>query len=163
MSLIGEYSLGFKCRVINEVIPFYVLMRSEYCTLDNDLSYAFPKRSFSCFCPFHDNFNTKAAKLYDGDGGQRIYCFSEARVYRPCDLLFRGIVEISVNALFSSLWSKLDNDVKASLVSLYSDNAAKEDFVIDEGSKLLAKEFSDAKISLQDFICSASQILLNKN
>ena len=29
-----------------------------------------------CFCPFHDNHNTPAAKIYKDDAGDSLYCFS---------------------------------------------------------------------------------------
>jgi len=43
-----------------------------------------------CFCPFHHNVNTPAAKVYtseqSGNGG-RLYCYSERKSYTPYDVI----------------------------------------------------------------------------
>lgn len=43
-----------------------------------------------CFCPFHHNVNTPAAKVYtseqSGDGG-RLYCYTERRSYTVYDVI----------------------------------------------------------------------------
>ena len=46
-----------------------------FCTFEYLLSYIsvyFPSVSSSCFCPFHENTNTKAAKFYNIENPVRI-------------------------------------------------------------------------------------------
>lgn len=59
-----------------------------------------------CFCPFHDNTNTPAAVIYDNDGKQTLYCFSERRLYTPSDLI-KTVVKKDVYQLGSILWDRL--------------------------------------------------------
>lgn len=43
-----------------------------------------------CFCPFHYNVNTPAAKVYtseDSGNGGRLYCYSERRSYTTFDVI----------------------------------------------------------------------------
>lgn len=86
-----------------------------FCSFSYLLSYngiEFPDRTTSCFCPFHDNTNTKAAKLFVEEHNEHIYCFAEGKQYRPHHLLTRGIVNFTVNHVFSAIWQNLSDDEK---------------------------------------------------
>lgn len=87
----------------------------HFCSFSYLLSYngiEFPDRTTSCFCPFHDNVNTKAAKLFCEEHNEHIYCFAEGKQYRPHHLLTRGIVNFTVNHVFSAIWQNLSDDEK---------------------------------------------------
>ena len=86
-----------------------------FCTFEYLLSYIsvdFPSVSSSCFCPFHENTNTKAAKFYKEDHNEHIYCFAESKQYKPHHLLTLDIVPFSLNHVFSAIWSNLSDSEK---------------------------------------------------
>lgn len=86
-----------------------------YCTFEYLLSYAgidFPHESATCFCPFHDNTVTKAAKFYKEEHNEHIFCFAEGIQYKPHHLLTKGIVNFTVNHVFSAIWNNLSDDEK---------------------------------------------------
>lgn len=87
-----------------------------FCTFEYLLSYVgleFPHESSACFCPFHDNTNTKAAKFYKEEHNEHIFCFAEATQYKPHHLLTKGIVPFTVNHVFSAIWNNLSDDEKS--------------------------------------------------
>lgn len=95
-----------------------------FCTFEYLLKYAginFPDRTMSCFCPFHDNTATKAAKLFCEEHNEHIFCFAENRQYRPHHLLTNNIVPFTVQHVFSAIWSKL-SDSEKSIFSDYTRN-----------------------------------------
>jgi hypothetical protein len=61
----------------------------------------------TCFCPFHDNENTPAASIYDNDGVETLYCFSEQKLYTSADaieiLLKKDIYEVG-----RRLWERMN-------------------------------------------------------
>lgn len=86
-----------------------------FCTFEYLLSYVgieFPRESSTCFCPFHENTRTKAAKFFKEDHNEHIFCFAENKQYKPHHLLTRGIVDFSVNHVFSAIWSNLSDEEK---------------------------------------------------
>jgi hypothetical protein len=86
-----------------------------FCTFDYLLGYSgvdFPNESTTCYCPFHDNTVTKAAKLFIEDHNDHIFCFAESKLYRPHHLLTMNIVNFSVNHVFSAIWSNLSAEEK---------------------------------------------------
>lgn len=111
----SEYSNYFMEWVIDRVMPFYVLLNSGACI--HDTSRYFPKDEGTCFCPFHDNENTKAAKLYSSNAGQTIYCFAEQRLYKPHHLISKGIVEVKMEKVFDGIWRQLDDATKSSMIA----------------------------------------------
>lgn len=92
-------------------LPIKVIDR--YCTFNYLLSYvdiSFPEHETKCFCPFHENFDTPAAKLFVKPEGENLYCFSEGRAYYPHHLLTLGIVPFTVDHVFSMIWSNLSEE-----------------------------------------------------
>lgn len=92
------------------------LVINRYCTFEYLLSYigqSFPDRPVKCFCPFHENHDTPAAKLYQNEEGESIFCFTENRSYRPHDLLKSGIVPFTSNHVFSAIWQQLGEEEKS--------------------------------------------------
>jgi hypothetical protein len=87
-----------------------------FCTFEYLLSYAgidFPNETSMCFCPFHENVNTKAAKLFVENHNEHIYCFAEAKQYKPHHLLTTGIVPFSVSHVFSAIWNNLSDNERS--------------------------------------------------
>jgi len=86
-----------------------------FCTFEYLLNYVgveFPHDSAPCFCPFHENTKTRAAKFYKEEHNEHIYCFAEAKQYKPHHLLTLGIVPFSPNHVFSAIWQRLSDDEK---------------------------------------------------
>ena len=86
-----------------------------YCTFEYLLSYEgiiFPTHSGKCYCPFHENTDTPAAKLFTDEHNHCLYCFAEAKQYRPHHLLTKGIVNFTVQHVFSAIWSMLSEQEK---------------------------------------------------
>lgn len=87
----------------------------HFCTFEWLLGYVgidFPHESTTCFCPFHDNTNTKAAKFYAEEHNEHIFCFAENKQYKPHHLLTMEIVPFTVNHVFSAIWSHLSDQEK---------------------------------------------------
>lgn len=86
-----------------------------FCTFEYLLNYIgveFPSESATCYCPFHDNSHTKAAKFFKEDHNEHIFCFAESKQYRPHHLLTMNIVPFSVSHVFSAIWTNLSDDEK---------------------------------------------------
>lgn len=87
-----------------------------FCTFEWLLSYVnvdFPHESTTCFCPFHDNSHTKAAKYFAEEHNEHIYCFAEGKQYKPHHLLTMEIVPFTINHVFSAIWQNLSDSEKA--------------------------------------------------
>ena len=72
------------------------------------------------FCPFHDNYNTEAAKLYKDSNGYCIYCFYEHRIYRSFDVV-RDIMKQNVYNVFDSIWNSLTDKMKQDMLDRYGE------------------------------------------
>jgi len=86
-----------------------------FCTFEYLLSYIgveFPKNTSTCYCPFHDNTHTKAAKFYKEEHNEHVFCFAEGKQYKPHHLLTKEIVPFSINHVFSAIWSQLSEEEK---------------------------------------------------
>jgi len=87
----------------------------HFCTFEYLLSYIgrdWPSVSHSCYCPFHDNSQSPAAKFYKEEHNEHIFCFAEGVQYKPHHLLTKGIVPFTVNHVFSAIWNNLSDDEK---------------------------------------------------
>ena len=60
------------------------------------------------FCPFHDNYNTPAAKLYKDSRGYSIFCFSEHKIYSSYDLM-KDILKYNIRFVFDSIWNSISD------------------------------------------------------
>jgi hypothetical protein len=98
------YSTKLELNVIDYFMTFEYLL--SYVGID------FPKESTTCFCPFHENTRTKAAKFFAEEHNEHIFCFAENKLYKPHHLLTKGIVDFSVNHVFSAIWANLSDDEK---------------------------------------------------
>ena len=122
--------LQFKLRIIDHYCPFSYLLQyrsSEYSDLYPD-SYI---PGNSVYCPFHENTESKAAKLYPKDtdpsdpkyvDAEKIYCFAENKMYLPHSLLtpphdmeapwrfqFKAIVPYTPQWVFNAIWNNLSS------------------------------------------------------
>ncbi len=81
--------------------------------------------NMSVYCPFHENTESKAAKLYAPDSQsdcEKLYCFSENKLYYPHNLLtapfntknhiFKGIVPFTLDYVYNRIWNALSEQEK---------------------------------------------------
>ena len=108
-----KFNQKLKNRVIDKYCTFsYLLQYSDYGNYKNLHCY-----SGTMFCPFHDNFDTPSARLYQKTESQeceQIYCFSENRLYRPHDCCkdYSNLIKYDTNTVFSVIWSHLSETEK---------------------------------------------------
>lgn len=115
----------------------------------------------SCFCPFHENFNTKSAKLYSTPSRSTLYCFSEGKTYRPVDAILK-LSNVSLQSAFDTVWEKLTEEQKKDLeasvetsrvqVRQFEELAdfAKGRMSIDEVKNLLVRSLNNAEGSKEE-------------
>ena len=122
---------------------------NHFCTFAYLLEYAgisFPDRTTSCFCPFHDNTNTKAAKLFCEQNNEHLFCFAENKQYRPHHLLTNHIVPFTVQHVFSAIWSNL-SDSEKSIFSDYTRN-----HTIENDFSSYYKDYKKGKLKYFDLL-----------
>lgn len=121
-------------------LKFRLLVIDYYCSFKYLLSYRDSEHielnpneyvpNSSVYCPFHENTESKAAKLYPPDSSTRsekLYCFAENQLYYPHNLLtpdntfsshnsdnskFKGIVPFTPSHVFNMIWSHLPESDK---------------------------------------------------
>lgn len=122
-----------------------------FCTFEYLLSYVgadFPSESSTCFCPFHDNTKTKAAKFFKEDHNEHIYCFAEGKLYKPHHLLTMDIVPFSVSHVFSAIWQNLSDSEKLIFSDDLKHTSVEKDFTP------LYNSFKKCKISYFELLSS---------
>lgn len=98
-----EIDKYLEIKLINWYLPITELMNKaniEYSENSNFL------------CPFHDNYNTPSAHLYleSNDGGGKIWCYSEQRMYGSWDILKLYYPNIDTNKLAIGIIKKFGKD-----------------------------------------------------
>lgn len=102
-----------------------------FCTFEFLLSYigmSWPSVSHSCYCPFHDNSKSPAAKFYKEEHNEHVFCFAEGKQYKPHHLLTLGIVPFTTQHVFSAIWQNLSDDEKKIFSSDLTDYSIIVDF-----------------------------------
>lgn len=59
-----------------------------------------------CFCPFHDNTRSPSAAIYNNDGVELLFCFSEQRQYRPTDVI-EILLKKDIYQIGNKIWNSL--------------------------------------------------------
>lgn len=141
----------FKAYVINKMIPFPKMLEQAGF---EDYSY-----EGKCFCPFHDNFESPAAKIYHDKTGDTLWCFSENRRYYPADVLKKGFIKgKSVASIFANLWRKISDDTKELLVDNYDNPISTiPEMWTENQPKLLL--FKEGRINISEHIAMMRQCL----
>lgn len=107
MKLPDDYE--FKCYVINRLMPFPNILKAS----------GFDGYDYNgkCYCVFHANENTPAAKLFHDNDGDRMFCFSEHKMYYPVDMLKKRIcTRVTIDTLAERLWNQLSEDAQRNLI-----------------------------------------------
>ncbi len=101
-----------------------------------------PRNSGLLFCPFHDNYETPAAKYYEDPDAERIWCFAENRFYDLSDYYYK-LLGLNLDKLFDQIWCSIsDNDKEefSSIFGEYTYNVEPDD--IDKYNKFKNKEIN---------------------
>lgn len=113
----------FKKLVINRLMPFPVALKQTDRYSDKQA----PSYIGKCFCPFHENYDTPAAKISKTDRGDMLYCFSERKSYRPADLFTRYYKEqtgvskdLTVDTIFRKIWAQIPIDKRQWFIEQYN-------------------------------------------
>lgn len=147
--------LKFRLQVIDHYCSFKYLLSyrdSEHIELNpNDYT-----PNSSVYCPFHENTESKAAKLYPPDkevNSEKLYCFAENVLYYPHNLLtpdntfsqtishnskFKSIVPFTPSHVFNMIWSHLPESDKQYWYSVNPD--------IKSERKTFNKEYDQYKL-----------------
>ena len=132
------FSTKLELNVIDYFLPFSYLL--SYVGID------FPTESSTCFCPFHENTHTKAAKLFAEEHNEHVFCFAENKLYKPHHLLTMGIVDFSVNHVFSAIWQNLSDSEK----SIFSGDL--RHYHIDQDFSQYYNSYKKCKLSYFDLL-----------
>ena len=124
----NDNTIQFQLRVIDHYCTFQYLL--EYRSSDyQDLEPSNYTPNTSVYCPFHENKDTKAAKLYPKDNEkpfEKLFCFQENKLFYPHSLLtppkdstnpkdkyiFHSIVPYTPQWVFNAIWNNLPEKEK---------------------------------------------------
>lgn len=140
---INNFEKEFMYYVIDRVIDFpLILKKAGY----EDYDYG------TVYCPFHNNTDSPAGKLYQDDEGDRLYCFANKRMFRPSDVLKRDMIKIRLQKVFYRIWKKLSGEKKSRLREEYGQ--PQEDFLSDEFKEVVEKmeKFKNNKINFDKYL-----------
>ena len=165
-----DTALQLKLRIIDFYAPFSYLLQyqSEYDHIQANLYYP----NATVFCPFHENRVTKSAKVYQKDlsdsyPSEKLYCFSENRVFFPHSLLsppypsmgkplFYSIVPYTPDKVFSAIWDHLPDEDKSYW------NTVNPNMLVGDQKKLLSPAFQLYKESKTTLFSLLSEVYLPK-
>lgn len=120
-----------------------------FCTFEYLLSYnntRWHSRTCSCYCPFHDNSVSPAAKFFKEEHNEHLFCFAENKQYRPHHLLTNHIVPFTVQHVFSAIWSNL-SDSEKSIFSDYTRN-----YTLENDFSSYYKDYKKGKLKYFDLL-----------
>lgn len=113
-----------------------------------------------CYCPFHDNTNTPAAMIYDNNGKQSLYCFSERKTYYPSDAI-SILLNQDPYAIGEELFNRLTPQEQQELIDKYDKTTSikytsKLDFTPDFRKKLAMFKYN--KIDFNDIVKAITKL-----
>jgi hypothetical protein len=114
----------------------------------------------TCFCPFHDNENTPAAALYDNEGSESMYCFSEKKLYTVLDAL-ETLLHYDVYELGQKLWVSMSEAEQQSFLLLHQDTTdyGNAFSVKSEEKPEINRELEKAKLLYKSHKLSVNKLL----
>ena len=125
--------------VVNKCISCYRMMQML------DLT---PTYTHNVYCPFHDNVDTPAARMYKAaDGSDSIFCYSEHKVYRSSDFITKGLVNYRLESIFYKTWIQLPPEVQTQLIDNYNGDVSYIPEKFKESLELMS-QFKVGKINL---------------
>lgn len=128
----GTFEEDFMCFVIDRIVPFPVIL--EKAGLEDYDYYG------NVYCPFHDNTDTPAAKIYKNDEGDRLYCYANRRQFKPSDVIKRNLLKANLAKSFQNIWKQIPPSKQEALQNRYG-----------EPRKYLSEEFEEKLELLEPF------------
>ena len=102
--------------VINRCIPFPEILRMV------DDTYNYADYDKNVFCAFHEsNHNTTNARLYKNPDGDTMFCYVCRKVFRPSDVITKGLVNFRLESIFYKIWKQLDSTTQDALYNAFKD------------------------------------------
>lgn len=108
MNIQQIFETEFMEYVINRLLPFPILLKQV-----NEHRYSYDRK---CYCIFHNNFDTPAAKIYHNKDGDYLFCFSEQKQYRPADVFRKKLISRRLDQVFYKLWEQLSPERQQMLI-----------------------------------------------
>lgn len=108
--IVEEPSIRLMNHVIDRVVPMWKMVQAA--GIED-----FPHGEATCYCPFHDNTDTKAAKVYREPTGDRLWCYAEHKMYFPHDVPRLHMIPQTVEQLFKRIWGQLSDEQQQMLIS----------------------------------------------
>lgn len=107
------------------------------------------------YCPFHENEDTPAGKIYHNDDGiDTLFCFSERKVFKAVDFIKKEIINTRVETIFYKVWRQLTEEQQQYLVDSYANIGESLNVAVDfTPYEEDFKKFKKGAISYKD-ICS---------
>ena len=105
--MVDKIDIGIERYIINR----FVSMPRLFEELDIDYSL-----QTNMYCPFHDNENTPAAKLYHDEVGYRLWCFSEGRMYGAWDIYKVYRPEINTTKLATMILNRFSESQQRTIL-----------------------------------------------
>lgn len=140
-----DFDKDFKYYVIDRVISFPMILEKA--------GYENYHYTGNVYCPFHDNTDTPAAKMYKDDDGDKLYCYGECRrLYRPSDVMKQGLLKVRLSKVFYKIWIKLNENVKSQLIEEYG--MPKESFLSEEFEEVIGEmeKFKTGEIDYDEYL-----------
>lgn len=106
----------FKVNVVNLFVDMPKLLE--------DAGY-YVSTSGAMLCPFHNNENTPASKMYKDETGYKLWCFAEQRMYGSWDV-YKKLLHKDPSAVFYSIWNNLDEETKNKVIDLFGEVRTEE-------------------------------------
>ena len=114
-------------------------------------------RLLAIVSPFHDNTDTKAAKIYREETGDRLWCYAEHKMYFPHDIPRLGMIKQSPEQLFNRIWPQLPESVQQQLLQELDEPTTSLPSNWDEVEPRLSL-FREGKCSYQDLLKSLLEL-----
>ena len=106
-----------------------------------------PRSSGVIYCPFHENTNTPAARYHNDIDGEKIYCFTEGRLYSLSDY-YKTILGLNIELIFNRIWNVLSDEEKEEYKKLYGDYS----YNVEIDNLLLYGNFRVGKINYNELL-----------
>ena len=140
-----DFDRDFMYYVIDKKIPFPLILEKA--------GYENQNYHGNVYCPFHDNTDTPAGRIYKDDDGDRLYCYGECRrQYRPSDAIKKGLMDIRLGKVFHRIWNKLPEGEKDRLRNEFGQ--PKEDFLSDDFKSVIEdmKDFKRGWVDYREYL-----------
>jgi hypothetical protein len=108
-----------------------------------------------CFCPFHENYHSPSAALYDDPKGQTLYCFTERKIYTVVDV-FKNLMHYDIYEIGNNLWKKMSDEQKQIWLAEHQEYETAGTFdktkSVSKELKVAIELFKNKKIPLNDLL-----------